>query len=197
MIKAKTEKRKSEIADKATDIFFKKDYRSTSLKDIADATGTSKAGIYHYFKTKEDILAYIFIRFQKENFTAYEDLRQKVPDPAAEPVTSLKFIIRTYTLLTLRKTKVALLSLRERHQLTGLNRENHLQEERKIFNTLKNEVSAIPGILEAYDINALVFQIISMSVWMGYWRIGDAALKREEVIEQNINIICHGVFGKI
>jgi TetR/AcrR family transcriptional regulator, cholesterol catabolism regulator len=194
LVKTKIEKRKAEITDKAIDMFFEKGYVATSLKDIAIASGASKAGIYHYFKTKEDILAYIFIRYETENFAAFQTLQNEMPDPNLEPVEALKFIIRTYSYLSLRHERIALLSLRERHQLTRSNRKNHFREERKIFNILKNGLLSIRGIQKSYDVNALVFQIISMSVWIGYWQKNIGSLSREEIVEQNIDVICHGVF---
>jgi len=78
LVKSKVEKRKAEITDKAIDIFFEKGYQLASLKDIANATGTSKAGIYDYFKSKEDILAFIFIRYEEENHLAFEGLQSKM-----------------------------------------------------------------------------------------------------------------------
>jgi TetR/AcrR family transcriptional regulator, cholesterol catabolism regulator len=194
LVKSKVVKRKAEITDKAIDIFFEKGYQLASLKDISDATGTSKAGIYHYFKSKEDILAYIFIRYEEENHRAFEVMQSEMPDPELEPVDALKSIVRTYAQLSLRNDKIALLNLRERDQLTGTNRENHLREERKIFNILRDNIKRIHGIQKKYDINALVFQVISMNIWIGYWQNNKGILNREQVIEQNIEIICHGVF---
>jgi TetR/AcrR family transcriptional regulator, cholesterol catabolism regulator len=187
------DERISNITTAATDLFIKNGYKSTSLKDIALATGTSKAGIYHYFKTKEDILAHIFLSFEKENFELYETVKDKLPDPVENPEEALKFIIRKYAQISLRKVKIALLNLRERHQLTGSNRRNLQKEERRIFNTLKKNISAIPGINKKYDLNAVVFQIISMSVWTGYWRSEKGDMTQEEVIEQNIDIFCYGL----
>ncbi len=188
------DERLSNITTAATDLFIEKGYKSTSLKDIALATGVSKAGIYHYFKTKEDILSYILFRFHKENFAAYEAAKDKLPDSVVDPEGALKFIIRTYAQLSLRNAKVALLNLRERHQLTGSNRKNHLNEERKIFNILKNSIGTIPGINKKYNLNAVAFQIISMSVWTGYWQSKKGDLTQEGVIEQHIDIFCHGLF---
>ena len=188
------DERLSNITTAATDLFIEKGYKPTSLKDIALATGVSKAGIYHYFKTKEDILSYILFRFHKENFAAYEAAKDKLPDPVTDPEKALKFIIRTYAQLSLRNAKVALLNLRERHQLTGSNRKNHLEEERRIFNILKTSINTIPGINKKYDLNAVAFQIISMSVWTGYWQSEKGNLTQEGVIEQHIDIFCHGLF---
>src|SRR5215468_12734106 len=40
----------------AAKIFCDKGYDATSMSDIADAVGITKAGIYHYVKSKQDLL---------------------------------------------------------------------------------------------------------------------------------------------
>src|SRR6516164_7906113 len=40
----------------AAQIFAEKSYHSTSMRDIARATGVSLAGLYHYCKSKEELL---------------------------------------------------------------------------------------------------------------------------------------------
>ena len=40
----------------AARIFAEKSYHSTSMRDIARATGVSLAGLYHYCKSKEELL---------------------------------------------------------------------------------------------------------------------------------------------
>ena len=48
--------RRSEIYKKALDLFVNKGYDATSMSMIAKELGMSKANIYHYFSSKEDIL---------------------------------------------------------------------------------------------------------------------------------------------
>jgi len=50
------EKKRSEIASKAMALLAKKGFQATTIQDIADAAGLGKGTIYHYFKTKEEIL---------------------------------------------------------------------------------------------------------------------------------------------
>ncbi|MBT4086951.1 MAG: hypothetical protein HOE30_00515, partial [Deltaproteobacteria bacterium] len=91
---------------------------------------------------------------------------------------------------------VVLLAMRERHQLTGDNLERYLELEREIFNLLKTKIKAVPQLKAKYDINTIVFLIISMSAWFGYWLKNEGRLSQEEVIEQSIEIICSGVLQK-
>ncbi len=50
------EQKQSEIAKVAIQLFAEKGFENTTLQNIADATGVGKGTIYHYFKSKFDIL---------------------------------------------------------------------------------------------------------------------------------------------
>lgn len=43
------------ITDAAAALFAEKGYDSASLQDVASAVGMTKAGLYHYFPTKQDL----------------------------------------------------------------------------------------------------------------------------------------------
>ncbi|PTW57619.1 TetR family transcriptional regulator [Breoghania corrubedonensis] len=43
------------ICDAAAALFAAKGYDATSLQDVASAVGVTKAGLYHYFATKQDL----------------------------------------------------------------------------------------------------------------------------------------------
>ena len=44
------------IIDTSTKLFIEKGYEQTSIQDILDALNLSKGGLYHHFKSKEEIL---------------------------------------------------------------------------------------------------------------------------------------------
>ena len=44
------------IVDISAELFAKKGYEQTSIQDILDATGLSKGGLYHHFKSKDEIM---------------------------------------------------------------------------------------------------------------------------------------------
>jgi AcrR family transcriptional regulator len=55
------DERKEYLTNTAVIVFCEKDYQATPLQDVARKTKISKAGVYDYFKTKEDILALTLI----------------------------------------------------------------------------------------------------------------------------------------
>src|SRR5687768_3279860 len=46
-----------EIFDQATRLFAQRGYAGTSIQDIADAVGLTRPALYHYVKSKDDLLA--------------------------------------------------------------------------------------------------------------------------------------------
>ncbi|SFC22833.1 TetR/AcrR family transcriptional regulator [Streptomyces aidingensis] len=48
------------IQDVALAFFMERGYEKTSLREIADELGVTKAALYYHFKTKEDILVSLF-----------------------------------------------------------------------------------------------------------------------------------------
>ena len=48
---------RTRIQDVALDLFIEQGYEATSLREIAEKLGVTKAALYYHFKTKEDIVA--------------------------------------------------------------------------------------------------------------------------------------------
>ncbi len=48
--------RKADIIKTARDLFQQKDYEKATMQDVMDILGIAKGTIYHYFKSKEDLL---------------------------------------------------------------------------------------------------------------------------------------------
>jgi len=55
-IGSKGEKTRADIVGCANRLFYEQGYEATSFSDIVDASGLYRGNIYHYFKSKEDIL---------------------------------------------------------------------------------------------------------------------------------------------
>ncbi len=55
-IGSKGEKTRADIVGCANRLFYELGYEATSFSDIVDASGLYRGNIYHYFKSKEDIL---------------------------------------------------------------------------------------------------------------------------------------------
>src|SRR5437016_10325030 len=65
----------------AARIFAEKSYHSTSMRDISRATGVSLAGLYHYCKSKEELLFLIQDHCFGRVLERVEERTQEVNDP--------------------------------------------------------------------------------------------------------------------
>jgi len=81
---AKVEKSTRErILDIALDLFIDQGYDKTSLREIADRLGYSKAAVYYHFASKADILLALHYRLHDMFGGSLDDLNQQVDDPVA------------------------------------------------------------------------------------------------------------------
>jgi AcrR family transcriptional regulator len=53
-------KRRHEIFHQVVNIFLKKGFHETSMREIAAAAGLGKSTLYDYFRTKDELLVYFF-----------------------------------------------------------------------------------------------------------------------------------------
>lgn len=59
---AQADRRRAELVDTALKLFAEQGFRGTTIADIAAATGTAHGLVYHYFRSKEELLAAILER---------------------------------------------------------------------------------------------------------------------------------------
>jgi AcrR family transcriptional regulator len=52
--------RRREIFNAAVNLFLEEGFQETSMREIAKAAGMGKSSLYDYFKTKDDILLFVF-----------------------------------------------------------------------------------------------------------------------------------------
>ncbi|MGA2333028.1 MAG: TetR/AcrR family transcriptional regulator [Syntrophales bacterium] len=186
-------KKKEYIAKIAIEVFFAKGYKASSLQDISAKGKISKAGIYHYYKSKGDILSYILVGFAQVIIDALTQCLRTAEEEKLNPKESFEALCKLYARYLLRDRKLSLLVLRDRHQLPEKEKKKLIAQERAIFQLLRSKMREIPNINPGIDINLMSFQIISMTHWMGYWFDSKGSLSENEAIDQMIDIIFNGI----
>ncbi|AWK88419.1 TetR/AcrR family transcriptional regulator [Azospirillum thermophilum] len=79
----------------------RKGFHSTSLRDLAEQSGLSMGALYAYFDSKDTLLLMIL----GQVVGAVEEVLERppagsAPDPAADPVTRLRWLVETHVYLT-------------------------------------------------------------------------------------------------
>lgn len=84
------EQKKRELVEKAELLFINKGFDETNVEDILVSSGLSKGGFYHYFKSKDEVLAES-IRYFAEDLL--ETIKPVIEDMTLNAVEKLKLFI--------------------------------------------------------------------------------------------------------
>ena len=74
---------REEILDAAGELFTTRGYASTSTRAIAEAVGIRQASLYHYFKTKDELLSALLHQTVTPTLTFLSALQRAEPPPPA------------------------------------------------------------------------------------------------------------------
>lgn len=185
-----------QIRTEASRLFLEHGYDGTSMQQIADAVGLTKAGLYHFFQSKEELLAAIVN-------TGVARLEQDVIEPArniADPVERLTRIIHAHVLNISRVNSEQgnpITALIE--DLSGLGEETRRSAERRLkelFELIRDaleELEAAGRLTPQLDTTAAAFSIIGMVMWTNRWRRPGGRLTAEDAAENIVRIVLHGV----
>jgi AcrR family transcriptional regulator len=86
--------REGEILTAAARIFREKGYHGTSVRDIAEAVGLLKGSLYHYIRSKEQLLAKLFEGSLGDTIAELETIAAR----DASPTERLRDMVRVYVM---------------------------------------------------------------------------------------------------
>ena len=188
---APNEDRLAEVYRTAAQIILRKGYDATSINDIANALGMTKAGLYHYINGKKELL------FDIMNF-GLDQLEEEVVNPAhsiADPAARLRFIITSHARLVTRGDGAITVLVDEITALTPVQyrkitrrKRAHFDRLRAVLDTLKAE-----GMLQDVDTTVATFSLLGMIHWLSRWFRQDRALTEEQVAEEVARIALNGL----
>ena len=96
----KSEARRQAILDAATGVFHAAGFDRASMSDICNRVGFSKATVYGYFKSKEELLLAIATEAAETEFAAAQVAMGSLAQPAADLAAALDGFGRRYLAFT-------------------------------------------------------------------------------------------------
>src|SRR6266851_5393418 len=183
--------RRAEICRTAAQIFRDRGYDATSVSDIARALGITKAGLYHYFESKEALLFEI---------TAYglDRVRDEVIVPARamrDPEARLRqLVIRHASIATQGRGAIAQL-VDEVRALPPPARKRVEERMRGYFDLLRGTLVELrsAGRLRDVDPTVATFSLIGTILWLPRWFRQNGRLSQEQVANEIANIALGGL----
>ncbi len=188
--------RLGEIYRVAARIICEKGYDATSMSDIAEAVGITKAGIYHHIPGKKDLL------FRIMNF-GLDMLDEWVIVPAREITDAqdrLISIIQNHVrLITSRSTpqgnNPVTIVVDEVAGLTRAHRRKIDQRKRVYVDLIRETLKELKeeGKLRDIDVTTATFSLLGMILWLSRWYYPDGRLTPEQIAEEITNIALGGL----
>src|SRR6266567_6956638 len=149
-------------------IFAEKSYHSTSMRDISRATGVSLAGLYHYCKSKEELLFLI----QDHCFGRVLERLEERTKGINDPLEKLRvFIDNHLSFFAANMAEMKVLSHEaeslsgEMHEHVSTRKRQYTRMARKILSEVQDQQSGKQQI----DLTVATYALFGMMNWIYNW----------------------------
>jgi AcrR family transcriptional regulator len=178
------------ILRNAARIFAEKNYHSTTMRDISRATGVSLAGLYHYCKSKEELLFLI----QDNCFgRVLERLEQRLCD-VDDPMNKLRIFIDNHlSFFAANMAEMKVLS-HEADSLAG-DLHTHVSTKKTKYTTLARTILAEiqqQQSNEQMDLTVATYALFGMMNWIYNWYDPQGKLKVSELVDNVTRLFLRG-----
>jgi AcrR family transcriptional regulator len=172
--------RRSDIYCKALDLFIQKGYSGTSISMIARALGMSKANLYHYCSSKEDLFYKVHLDYLEKHFIPIIEEAEKVSDPRDR----IALFLRQLTLLNANDKACRVLV----PDIINLNRGHHseiISIWRRAYEVVCNSVKELKlsGRTSKFRESFLTLLGFGMANWIAFWFDYGRQVNAEELAE--------------
>ena len=146
-------------------VFAEQGYHSTTMRDLAAASGMSLAGMYYYVKGKEALLSYI----QERCFSNVLAGAKQAVGRSLDPVERLQAFIRHHVAyFAAHMAEMKVLS-HEANALTGDPKRRVNAIKRRYVDLLEGLLQGVAADETALDRSAAAYVLFGMMNWMYNW----------------------------
>ncbi len=184
---------RQEILRTAARLFRERGYDATSMNDISAALKLSKGGLYHHFRSKDEILFHIMNH-------AMDITEERVLNPIrdiADPEQRLRALIRLHIELVLRaRDREITVILHENHPLPAALRKKVNIRKKGYIHYLEQLIMEVQRARNSHNVThrAAAFALLGMINWIYQWYRPEGGLKEEDLIRQYTEIFFAGAF---
>jgi AcrR family transcriptional regulator len=169
----------------AARLMVQKGYGATSISDIAQAVGMTKAGLYHHTTGKQDLLFQILIH-------AIDGVERDVIEPVKQledPEERLREIIRLHLRRLFQNGLEFALLFPERRHLEPARQDAVVQRGKNYLGLICVALSELAdqGKLRDLDINIAAVHILQTITGIARWYTKDTGIFEDHLVEQTVN----------
>lgn len=183
--------KRAEICRTAARIFRAQGFDATSVSDIARALGITKAGLYHYFTSKEALLLEIMM-------FGLDCVEAEVLAPAraiVDPEERLRQIVTRHARISTRAQGAIASLTDETRALPPAARKKVKQLQRHYFDVVRGTLAELEqaGRLRDVDLTVAAFSVIGMILWLPRWFRQGGRLTSEQAAVEISNMVLAGL----
>jgi len=175
--------RRSQILDAAALVFKEKSYDRATLQDIADLVGLTKATIYHYFKSKHELLYTINYMSVTD---AIDRLSQIVKMPVS-PEEKVRLAFQQHFSAYVSHLPGLLVMLHEKTDLLPRKMEQEIKSEFKkyisLWESLMREGVALGHFRQDLDPKMITWSAVGMCNWVYKWASPSGRLEFHQIAD--------------
>ena len=177
----------------STNLFSKKRYLDTPIREIGEAAGVNPSLVYHYFKNKEEILFTIIERFSIHLI----NLLQEIQKNEIDPVEGLREMIFRHLLLGRDLKAEVMVTLEENTLLKGRLKNQVISYQRKIYVLYLDQLKKLErlNMLRQGNLTVISFIIFGVINWFYRWYKEGGQLNSEVIANQMIDNIFLGILN--
>jgi AcrR family transcriptional regulator len=179
------------ILRNAARIFAEKNYHSTTMRDISRATNVSLAGLYHYCKSKEELLFLI----QDNCFGRVLERLEERLEGVSDPLSKLRIFIENHlSFFAANMAEMKVLS-HEAESLAG-DLHTHVSTKKDKYTTLARQIlkeiqQEQTGVAQV-DLIVATYALFGMMNWIYNWYDPRGKLKVSELVDNVTRLFLRG-----
>lgn len=176
---------------KGTELFYKKGFARSSIRDIGRLARMSTATLYHYFKNKDELLYEIIIAIGNDLLKILNQAVQEFADPEER----LRQMLFKQMCLVRERRESVKIYIEEQYQLPLRLKKSVYEQHRKIYDIYLNELVQLckAGRLRINHLPTINFAMFATMNWVYRWYKEDELLSIEEIADHIITILFDGI----
>ena len=190
--KAEPPSPRDRILEAAARLICEKGYDAASIQDIADATGLTKAGLYHHIRSKESLL----LEIQNYGMDVFEEKVLSQVVSIADPLERLKVCMEKNVLLVTHGwSKEVTIILHEHATLTGEARSQINARKKRYVRFLETSFAEAvrAGSIRPVNPTVAAFAFLGMVLWIYKWFRADGPIPAEQLAREMQDLFFGGL----
>jgi TetR/AcrR family transcriptional regulator, cholesterol catabolism regulator len=176
------------------DLFATRGFQGTSIREIADKAGTLISDIYYHFGNKDGLL--LAILEEKIRYVTVD--LQEISKRDIDPIERFELMVRTMVLSIKLLEKEAKIMNFDKEYISPECNERIKQGQLETMNLFEKELLNLQtlGYIKYKHTRLLAANTLSLIAWLVRWYRPEGTLSLNEIGDEIMAFIFHGVFGR-